>query len=342
VLFIDAEPAGESMEETVARIGRAKPSALVVAVGDAARPEAALGALRAGAGEVILPPFEEQVPGIMDRLAAKIGNRVRPIEARLVALVSAKGGCGATTLACHLASYFNTTTPLSVLLLDLDFNAGLSGFLLKAESQYTIVDVAVNAFRMDASLWRQYISRCRPRLDVLPSPMSTVFREDFRPATVHEALRTAAALYGWVIADLGRGLNPFSAELVSGFDDICLVVTPTASAVYQAAQVAARAVECGLPRTRIRLTVNQTHPHQRMDLREIERLTGLQVFADIRYRAGIEKALLEGRLVQADSGYGRDCASLALKLEGPPPASETYTSLFGLLGHRKPAGAQAI
>jgi pilus assembly protein CpaE len=278
----------------------------------------------------------------MDRLAAKIANRVRPIEARLVALVSAKGGCGATTLACHLASYLNAKTPLGVLLLDLDFNAGLSGFLFKAESRHTVVDAAVDAFRMDASLWRQYISRCRPGLDVLPSPMSTVFREDFRPAAVHEALRTASTLYGWVIADLGRGLNPFSAELLSGFDDICLVVTPTASAVYQAAQVADRAAQCGLPRARIRLTVNRTHPHQSMNRREIERLTGLQVFADIPYHSGIEKSLLEGRLVQPDSGYGRDCAGFVLELEGKPPASETHPSLFGLLGHRKPAGAQAI
>jgi DNA-binding NarL/FixJ family response regulator len=77
VLFIEAEPAGEPMEEVVARIGRVKPSALIVAVGDTARPEAALAALRAGAGEVIMPPFEGQVPAIMDRLAAKIANRVR-------------------------------------------------------------------------------------------------------------------------------------------------------------------------------------------------------------------------------------------------------------------------
>ncbi|HWR50489.1 MAG TPA: AAA family ATPase [Bryobacteraceae bacterium] len=337
VIFIDAEPVGERIAEVVARISAAKPSALIVAIGDEARPDAVLAALRAGAGEIILPPVDNRLAAVMDRLSATLGKRVTATVAKQVAFVSAKGGCGATTLACHVASCLNSTAPLNVLLLDLDFNAGLSGFLLRAKTQYTVVDAAVNAHRMDASLWKGYVTACKPRLDVLPSPISTVFREDFRPDTLREAMLTANGLYDWVIADLGRGLNPYSAELLGGFDEICLVTTPTASAVYQAGQILARAVERGVARERIRLIVNQTHPTQSMNRGEMERSLALRVFAEIPYRDGIEEGCLEGRLMQPNSAYGRDCSRLAGKLTDELAADEHHKRFWSFLGGRRKA-----
>ena len=62
-------------------------------------------------------------------------------SAKVIAVMPAKGACGATTLACSLAFQFRRLGAKRVLLADLDLLAGTVSFLLKLKPSYSFMDV---------------------------------------------------------------------------------------------------------------------------------------------------------------------------------------------------------
>jgi pilus assembly protein CpaE len=332
VVFLDAQPPNETIEAALARIRSVAPSCMVAGVSGSADPNAVLNALRAGAHEIILPPIADTVHAAVSRIATMITRRDPQRTARTVGFLSAKGGCGATTFACHIAASLNRKTNHDILLADLDFNSGLTGFLLKTTGQYTIVDAAMNAHRLDASLWKGYTSTYKPRLDVMPSPIAISYPEDFRPEKVRQAMRLATGYYGWIIADLGRGLSPYSAEVLSDLDEICLVTTPSITSLYQAKQVVDRTAERGVPRERFRLIVNQVEQQRLLDRSEIEKVLRVPIFAEVPVRDGLDEAYADGHLMSPESQLGREFERIAAKLAGvdePDQPSKGWSLLFG-------------
>ncbi len=65
--------------------------------------------------------------------------------------ISAKGGCGATTLVCHVAAELGRQNQ-KVLLADLDLDAGMVAFITKTKAVYSILDAVNNLHRLDISL----------------------------------------------------------------------------------------------------------------------------------------------------------------------------------------------
>src|SRR5689334_21241668 len=73
---------------------------------------------------------------------------------RIFGFLSAKGGCGATTFACHVATVVARELRQPFLAGDFDFEAGLLRFILKSKSTYSVRDALDNMHRMDASYWK--------------------------------------------------------------------------------------------------------------------------------------------------------------------------------------------
>ena len=103
----------------------------VAAVNAKADPVQMISALRAGATEFLSLPMNPAIFGALDRIAARLDTS-RPAEAahgKIIGIVSAKGGCGGTTLACHLglalgrASHLKDQSAKKVLIADLDYQS---------------------------------------------------------------------------------------------------------------------------------------------------------------------------------------------------------------------------
>src|SRR6202162_6683998 len=100
----------------------------------------------------------------LERLAQtrERSRETRHPTVKTLGFVSAKGGCGATTLACHVATEWPRLVQSKVLLADLDLQAGLVGFLAKTKSPYSIADAVNNLQRLDPSFWHGLISNGNP------------------------------------------------------------------------------------------------------------------------------------------------------------------------------------
>jgi pilus assembly protein CpaE len=331
LVLIDAVPAGESLERELKRIKTSSPGTLIAVVHRFPDAELMLAAMRAGTDDFIATPIEKGVRSALDRVAARAASRGEPSRpaGKVVGVVAAKGGCGATTVACHLASEFQRATQHDILLADLDLEAGLIAFVMQAKTQYTLIDALRNVYRLDRSLWQKMVWNAKPRLDVIPC-QAGILPEESEMAQFREVFRMIRSIYGWVIADLGRPLAPMTLGLLDDLDEVFLVATPTIMALYQAKQFIKETVARGVPRQKLHLILNRVPKRCEISRSDVESSLGLPVYAELPEQGELETAYMAGKLLDPNSELGKQFTNLALRVAGVRvESSRGWGSLFG-------------
>jgi pilus assembly protein CpaE len=335
-LLIDANPQGEPLEEHIRRIKAVSPWVKVAVIHGSQDPEVILGAMRAGADEFVMSPIGDKLNEAFSRFAAQMARRDlagRP-AGKLVAFVSAQGGCGATTVACHLAAEFQRAKRQDILLADLDLESGLVAFLMQAATQFSVLDAVKNLHRLDQSFWKGLVSNGTPYLDVIPAPTGLTMSEAWDPTQFHDVFKLIRSLYGMVILDLGRTLNPMALMLLDDLDELYLVTTPSITALYQTKRFIQRALQVGFPRHQLLVVLNRVPKPLEFQPGELEQTLGVSVCAELPDRPELEEAYRAGELLPPNSVLGKHFSKLALKMTGvKEEAPRKLASWFGL---RKP------
>ena len=183
--------------------------------------------MRAGVNEYLYPPLEEPLRRALEKRSAERSRR-RDGSAKgggkAVAFVSAKGGCGATTLVTHVAAELGRQN-LKVLLTDLDLDAGMVGFLTKTKSVYSILDAINNIHRLDISYWKALVSNGIPNVEIIASPLALATKMPPKDDQVRQVLAFAKPHYDWTLVDLGRSLSRLAMAALEETDEVCLVIT---------------------------------------------------------------------------------------------------------------------
>ena len=213
VVLLDVRNSSETLPELIRQIRSCSSQPEVVAVNATSTPEEILGAIRAGAREFVYPPCTPSLQQALERLAGerqKKAETTRP-GGRTIGFVSAKGGLGATTLACHAATEIHRRTGHDTLIMDLDLSAGLVRSFIKTSSRYSILDACSNVHRLDKSFWRALVTNGHVGLEVLGGPIESEVKEVPSASQLRHVLRFVRTQYEWVIADLGRGRSEMLA-----------------------------------------------------------------------------------------------------------------------------------
>jgi pilus assembly protein CpaE len=304
----------------------------VVVVNDAADPELILSAMRAGASEFVYPPFNGQFAEALHRIAAER----RPQEpgrraGAIYGFLSVKGGCGATTVACHAAAYLSRRAPNKALLADLDSCGSGAAPLVPASSQYNISDALDQLGRLDATLWKALAVSTSGGFDFVAAPQEPVDLSG-RTRELAALLRFWRSTYAYTILDLGHGLTPGLAGMQHTVDSIVLVSTDEAPALRQAKRTIAYLTKRDAGPSRLRLLLNRLPRRPALPVAELERILDFPVFATIPndYRA-VTTAHAKARLLEAESAVGASLATMAAKLAGLPEERKRRRR-FGLFG----------
>src|SRR5579871_5222869 len=212
VLLFDISKSGAGLEEQVRRIRSTGLAPSFFAVDAAAEPEKILRAIRSGAAEFLYPPLAAPLQAALTKLADEKSTQQHDSHGggKIAAFLSAKGGCGATTIACHAAVELAALVHQKVLLADLDLESGLVSFLMKATAQYSVLDAIQNLHRLDPNFWKALVSNGRPGVEVMGSAATPNLREAPEPEQIRDVLRFMRAQYSAVLLDLGRNLTKFS------------------------------------------------------------------------------------------------------------------------------------
>jgi pilus assembly protein CpaE len=322
----------------IARISTLDPALRIVAVNDSAEPEMILKAMRAGAAEFVYPPmpspaFEEA----LSRVIADCGRRARPERATgsIIGFVSAKGGCGATTLACHSSSYLRRITKKEVLLADLDMASGITGTIMQTVARYSLEDALQNLHRMDLKLWKGLVANAPSGVDVIPAPPDILSPATPMSRKLPSLLRFWRMHYDLTIVDLGHGITQPLLDVLDSIDTLVLVATNEVLALKQAKQMTQTLMARNFGANRLKLVINRMPKRTQIQLPELEKVMGHSIYAEIpNAYEQLNEAYSEPRLLDPGSDLGKHIGQFAAKLAGISAAEKKARGFFGLRGKK--------
>jgi pilus assembly protein CpaE len=317
VVLIDISKWKEPLEGLVQRIRTAIGDPMIVALNTGADAEAILASLRAGVNEYLFPPLNETLKRALEKRSAERSRRrdgSTKGAGKGFAFMSAKGGCGATTLITHVAAELGRLNQ-KVLLADLDLDAGMVGFITKTKSVYSILDAVNNLHRLDIHYWKALVSNGIPGVEIVASPLALASKQQLKDDQVRHILAFARPHYDWTLVDLGRSLSHMAMAALEEIDEACLVTTLEVPALHQCKQIIQTLIDGGYGKNRIRLILNRAPKRLDITPGELEKMLGIPIFAMVpNDYPELYETYAEGRMLNRSSELSKQITKLALKL----------------------------
>jgi pilus assembly protein CpaE len=334
VVLVDISGWKEPLEGLVSSIRAAAGDPMIIALNTTAEPDAILSSLRAGINEYLYPPIGDPLRKALERRSAERSRRRdggTKGAGKGFGFISAKGGCGATTIVCHVAAELGRQNQ-KVLLTDLDLDAGMIAFITKTKSVYSILDAVNNLHRLDIHYWKALVSNGIPGVEIVASPMALASKMRPTDEQVRHVLAFARPHYDWTLVDLGRSLSRMALSALEEVDEVCLVTTLEVPALHQSKQIVQTLLDSGYGKNRIRMILNRAPKRLDITPGELEKMLGLPIYAMVpNDYPELYETYAEGRMLSRNSELGRQIARLALKLAGMEE-EKSGKKRFGLFG----------
>ncbi len=333
VVLIDISGWREPLEGLVAHIRGAVGDPMIIALHITADADTILASLRAGINEFLYPPLQEPLRKTLEKRSLERSRRPGASKGagKSYGFLSAKGGCGATTLVSHVAVELGRQNQ-RVLLMDLDLDAGLIGFITKTKSVYSVVDAVNNLHRLDIHYWKALVSNGIPGVEIVASPLALGTKQQLKDEQIRHVLGFARPHYDWTLVDLGRSLSRVAMAALEEIDEACLVTTLEVPALHQSKQIIQTLLDGGFGKHRLKLILNRAPKRLDITPAELERMLGVPIYAMVpNDYPELYEAYAEGRMLTRTSDLGKNIARLALKLGGLEEET-TKSKRFALFG----------
>jgi pilus assembly protein CpaE len=317
VVLIDISGWHEPLEGLVNSIRGAIGDPMVIALNNSADPDSILASMRAGINEYLYPPLQDPLRRALERRSAERSRR-RDAGAKAggksFAFLSAKGGCGATTLVTHVAAELGRQNQ-KVLLADLDLDSGMVAFITKTKSVYSILDAVNNLHRLDIHYWKALVSNGIPGVEIVAAPLALASKQQIKDEQVRHVLGFARPHYDWTLVDLGRSLSHIAMAALEEIDEACVVTTLEVPALHQSKQIIQTLIDSGYGKNKIRLILNRSPKRLDITPGELEKMLGVPIFFMIpNDYPELYETYAEGRMLNRNSVLGKQIAKLAIKL----------------------------
>lgn len=337
VLFAELARASKPAAEWMVDVLRGEETPYVVAIHALADPAEMISALRAGASEFISLPVRPAIFEALDRIGARLESRrsatVEP--GRIAGVLSPKGGCGATTIACYLSAALHLAAPSErILVADLDYQSPGAHNVFRVStapgsSRRSNAGDALEAVRrLSTSSWREFVTTIAPGVDLLMSPTGGMssFTEIALPEQwrLEGLFRFMSRQYTLVLVDLGRHLNPLNWTIMQNIDDLYMVTAPDVLALYQTRSVLQTLSNRGFDKSRVRIILNRNMSSpQDFWVESIQQMFEMSVFGVIpNDESTLDKLAQDKFEFPADTPFGRAIAKIAGRMLRPGSPSQ--------------------
>ncbi|MES2753221.1 MAG: pilus assembly protein CpaE [Pseudomonadota bacterium] len=359
ILFVDLSESGDPLNDINALAEVCEPGTVVLATGQVNDVRLFRELVASGIQDYLLKPVspdmlrETFAQAQVTLNAPKLADPSADRPHCSTAVIGARGGVGATTLATSLAWLLSDKQGLSTGLLDLDVHFGTGALALDIEPGRGLTDAIENPSRIDGLFIERAMVKATEKLAVLSAEApinSPVMTDGTAFYQLQEEIRAA---FEMTIIDLPRPMLVQYPHLITDVQVAVVVTELTLAAARDTIRILSW-LKSNAPQTRVHVVANRVHPGAQLEISRkdfegtIERPIDFQIAFDQKLAAQAAKL---GKPF-ADAGKGSKTiapiAELAVKLAGcaseePATAttkvkSQSLMERFGL-GGKKPAKA---
>jgi len=183
-----------------------EPGVTVIAIGDRNDVGLYRDLVQAGVSEYIVKPVTAQLlaKALSSTPSVAEGSPISRKLGKMVAVVGARGGVGATTLAMNLAWYLANRQNRRVLLLDLDLQNGDCALALNLRPTPGLREALVNPMRIDSVFLERTVAILGDRLFVLSAEEPLRADAEFTAEAVETLVAVLRTQFHYIIADVPR------------------------------------------------------------------------------------------------------------------------------------------
>ena len=271
VIVVDARDRS-TMPAELAVIKRQHPATGILVVLPRLDGTLILDAMRSGANECVADPItREELNAALARIAAQ-----RPARRRgdVFAVIGAKGGVGATTVAVNVATMLNKLHPASTLLMDLHLTYGDAAIFLGAEPRFSTLDALENMHRMDASFLRTLVTQTKSGLNLLASSDHAV-SPPVDVTRVRSLIDLAANEFRFLVLDVPRS-DPAVLDSLESVSSVVVVANQDVATIRSAARMTA-ALEQRYGKERVNVVISRYDARAEIGQADVERVIGRPV-----------------------------------------------------------------
>ncbi|MCK9915786.1 pilus assembly protein CpaE [Microbacteriaceae bacterium K1510] len=145
---------------------------------------------------------------------------------RIIAVVGAKGGIGASTVAHNIAWSIGRDLALDSVVTDLDLAFGTAGLDYNQDPPQGIADAVFSPDRVDTAFVDRLLSKCDEHLSLLAAPATLDRVYDFGTEAFDAILDSLRGSIPCVVLDVPHQWTGWTRRLLTGADDILVVAGP--------------------------------------------------------------------------------------------------------------------
>ncbi|GAC1335053.1 MAG: AAA family ATPase [Bradyrhizobium sp.] len=180
--------------------------------------------LRRGVNDYVIGPVQtlDVVRSICSLFSASDAITV----GRIIAVVGAKGGVGASTVAHNVAWTIARDLALDSVVIDLDLAFGTAGLDFNKDPVQGIANAVFSSDRPDTALIERLMAKCTDRLNLLAAPATLERVYDFGEQAFDAIFDTLRMTTPCIVLDVPHQWSGWTRRVLVGADDILIVAEP--------------------------------------------------------------------------------------------------------------------
>jgi pilus assembly protein CpaE len=180
--------------------------------------------VRRGVSDYLIAPINafDMVRSICNLYSAPEAKAV----GRIIAVVGAKGGVGASTVAHNVAWAIARDLALDSVVADLDLAFGTAGLDYNQDPPQGIADAVFSPDRVDTAFIDRLLSKCTDHLSLLAAPATLERVYDFGAEAFDAIFDTLRSSMPCVVLDIPHQWSGWTKRAMVNADDILIVATP--------------------------------------------------------------------------------------------------------------------
>jgi len=253
---------------------------VTIVVGPANNVSCMRASMQAGVRDYLQEPLDEsEFTATVERICRDLHANMSADnnEGRMTAIVSTKGGSGASFLAANLAHLASADSDYTVALVDLDLQFGSLAQYLDLAPEHGLMHALDMADHLDSTAIDAYMAKHRSGLRLLsPLEDEMILPRDVMQNRFGKLLDLLKETYGRTFVDLPRQIDELSADVYERADDILLVTQQELASVRDARRLYKLIMrELSIPAERVSLVINRYDKNSVVELDDIARSTGI-------------------------------------------------------------------
>src|SRR5271170_2420722 len=177
-----------------------------------------------GVSEYLVAPF-----GVVDFVQAMSQlfsvPGTKPLG-RVIAVVGAKGGVGASTVAHNLAWSLASLTGMATIIADFDLAFGTAGLDYNQDPPQGVAEAVFAPERVDALLVDRLLSKCGDHLSLLAAPATLDRVLDFAEVSFDSLIDAMRASTPWIVVDVPHLWTAWARRILVSADEVVVIASP--------------------------------------------------------------------------------------------------------------------